>query len=190
MMNFFRHALFTVRGVTVRGGRKPHSFTRTHSPLPLTDLSSPIHFPLLRYPLPPFYLVCGRSSPPPALALCPSPNRHPFLYIPPSSHFVMKFKTSAEKARRQESVAREPRAGRGRRLGYLIETEVGAAIGKEPPRRSERSKASELFVEKHEVYSSCAPAASQTQDKGAAWAPYECCSRRACDHLQAVCLQI
>ena len=29
----------------------------------------------------------------------------------------------------------------------------------------ERSKASDLFVEKHEVYSSCAPAAPQTQDK-------------------------
>jgi hypothetical protein len=32
-----------------------------HSPIPLTDLSPPIHFPLLlRYPLPPFHL----TSPP------------------------------------------------------------------------------------------------------------------------------
>ena len=30
---------------------RSYSFTRTHSPLPLTNLSTSIHFPFLRYPL-------------------------------------------------------------------------------------------------------------------------------------------
>jgi hypothetical protein len=37
--------------------------SHTHSPITLTNLSPPIHFPLLRYPLPPIHLVCPRFSP-------------------------------------------------------------------------------------------------------------------------------
>jgi hypothetical protein len=61
--------------------------SHAHSPLPLTNLSPPIYFPLLRYLLPPLHLVCTRLSPSPALALCLSlgPHRPPLLYIPPSS---------------------------------------------------------------------------------------------------------
>ncbi len=53
---------------------RAYSFTRTRSPLPLTNLSLPISFPLLRYPLPPLHLVCARL-PPPASALSLSPHR-------------------------------------------------------------------------------------------------------------------
>ncbi len=52
--------------------------TRTHSPLPLTNLSPPIHFPLLRYSLPPLHLVCARPRHPPAL---PVSTPTPFLHI-------------------------------------------------------------------------------------------------------------
>jgi hypothetical protein len=45
---------------------------RTHSALPLTNLSPPIHFPLLRYSLPP--RVRGLAI----LQLYLSPHRHPF----------------------------------------------------------------------------------------------------------------
>ena len=38
-----------------------HAHTKpSHSPLPRTNLSPPIHFPLLRCPLPPLHLVCAR----------------------------------------------------------------------------------------------------------------------------------
>ncbi len=47
----------------------PYRFTYTHSPLPLTNLSSPLHFPLLRYPLPPIHLVCVRLHHPPLVFL-------------------------------------------------------------------------------------------------------------------------
>ena len=67
---------------------RAYSFTRTRSPLPLTNLSLPISFPLLRYPLPPLHLVCARLSPPPALPFRLPPHRHPFFYIPPSSRFI------------------------------------------------------------------------------------------------------
>jgi hypothetical protein len=39
-----------------------------------------IHFPLLRYPLPPLHLLCVR--PLPALHLSLAPHHHPFLYPP------------------------------------------------------------------------------------------------------------
>jgi hypothetical protein len=73
-----------------------------------------------------------------------------------------------------------------------IETEVRAAIGKEAPRRSERSTVSELFVEKQAVYSSCAPAASQTQDKVQRGLLLNVVvgERAAIIGLQAVCLRI
>jgi hypothetical protein len=61
---------------------------------PLANLSPPIHFPLLRYPLPPLHLVCVRLWPPPALALSLSPHRHPFLCIPPSSRCIRYNKSS------------------------------------------------------------------------------------------------
>jgi hypothetical protein len=41
----------------------------------------------LRYPIPPLHQVCA-LSPPPALALRLSLHRHPYLYVPPSSHFI------------------------------------------------------------------------------------------------------
>jgi hypothetical protein len=62
--------------------------SRAHAhPSHSQTLSPPIHFPLLRYPLPPLHLVCARLSPPPALDVSLSPHRHPFQYIPPSSCF-------------------------------------------------------------------------------------------------------
>ena len=60
--------------------------SNTHSPLPLTNNSPPTHVPLLRYPLPPFHLVCTRFWHPPDVTLILSPHRHPSLYIPPNSH--------------------------------------------------------------------------------------------------------
>ena len=59
-----------------------------HSPLPLTTLSPPIHFPLLRYPLPPLHLVCTRLLHPPALVLSLSPHPHPFSISPTSACFI------------------------------------------------------------------------------------------------------
>ncbi len=49
--------------------------SRAHSPLPLTNLSPPPRFPLLRYPLPPLHLVCARLCHPPVSALCHSQHR-------------------------------------------------------------------------------------------------------------------
>ena len=60
----------------------------TQSHLPITNFSSLIHFPFLRYPLPPLHLVCARLSPPPALAISLSYHRHPYLFLPPSSRFL------------------------------------------------------------------------------------------------------
>ncbi len=57
---------------------QPYSFTLTHSHIPLTNISSLLHFPLLRYPIPPIHLVCPRLSPPSALALSLSLHRHPY----------------------------------------------------------------------------------------------------------------
>ena len=62
---------------------EPLFFTRrTHSPLPLTKLSPPIHVPLLRYPLPPLHRVCVRLRHPSALVLCLSEHRHLFTSSP------------------------------------------------------------------------------------------------------------
>jgi hypothetical protein len=36
----------------------PNSFTHSNSPIQLTNLLSPIHFPFIRYSLPPVYLSC------------------------------------------------------------------------------------------------------------------------------------
>ena len=36
--------------------------SHAHSPIPLTNLSPPLHFPLLRYPLPPLHLVVGSGE--------------------------------------------------------------------------------------------------------------------------------
>jgi hypothetical protein len=64
------------------------SFSVTFSPhdprLFLFDcnLSSLIHFPLLRYPIPPLHLVSARLSPPAPLVFGLSLQRHPSLYIP------------------------------------------------------------------------------------------------------------
>ena len=49
---------------------------------------------LLWYPLPPLHLVSVRFSPPPYLAFSLSPHRHPSLYIPPSSLFILYNKSS------------------------------------------------------------------------------------------------
>ena len=62
--------------------------SHTHSPLPLTNFSSLIHFPFLRYPISPLHLVCARLSPPSALAISLSPHRHPYLYTPLISRFI------------------------------------------------------------------------------------------------------
>ena len=48
---------------------------RTLSHFPLTNISPPIYFPFLRYPLPPLHLVCARL-------------RHPFYISPHSSRFI------------------------------------------------------------------------------------------------------
>ena len=59
----------------------PNSFTHTHSPLPLTNFSSLIHFPLLRYHIPSLHLVCTKLSPP-ALSLSLSLHRQtPYEFI-------------------------------------------------------------------------------------------------------------
>ena len=42
-----------------------YSFTLAHSPLTFSNLSSPIFFPSLRYPLPALHLVCVRRLDPP-----------------------------------------------------------------------------------------------------------------------------
>ena len=58
--------------------------SRANSPLPLTNLSPPIHFPLLRYPLPPLHLVCVMLLHPPALALqVVSHHTDTLFHIPP-----------------------------------------------------------------------------------------------------------
>ena len=57
---------------------RSYSFTHTHSPLPLTNLSPPTHFPLLRYvPLPSLHLVCLRLHHPVKKGFHPcSTSRH------------------------------------------------------------------------------------------------------------------
>ena len=63
------------------------SRTHTHlshsqtSRLPFTSLS-------LVPPSPPLHLGCVRLHPPPVLALCPSPHRHPHNIFPPSPRFL------------------------------------------------------------------------------------------------------
>ncbi len=54
----------------------------------LIKISSLIHFPLLRHPIPPLHLVRASLPPPPALALSLSLHRHPYLCIPLSSRFI------------------------------------------------------------------------------------------------------
>ncbi len=61
------------------------SHTPFHSQTSLLRL---IHFPLVRYPIPPLHLVCARLSPPPALALRLSLHWSPYLHIPLSSGFI------------------------------------------------------------------------------------------------------
>ena len=58
-----------------------------HSPLPLTNFSSLIHFPLLRSPIPPIYLVCERLSIPPIFVISLSLHRDTdtSMYIIPQS---------------------------------------------------------------------------------------------------------
>ena len=46
----------------------PNLCKHTHSPLPLPKISSPLHFPLLGYHLPPLHKVCARFRRPQALA--------------------------------------------------------------------------------------------------------------------------
>jgi hypothetical protein len=58
-----------------------HSFSVTFFYFPLTNFSSLIHFPLLRYPIPTLHLVCVRLSPPPSLTFTLSLHRHPYLHI-------------------------------------------------------------------------------------------------------------
>jgi hypothetical protein len=61
-----------------------YTFTNTHSPLPLTNVSPPIHFPFLRYPLPPIHLVFVRIHHP-QLQLFVFDNFHIFH---PRSRFI------------------------------------------------------------------------------------------------------
>ena len=68
---------YSVRLLVFQTG-KLISFTSTHSPLPLTNLPPPLHFPLLRYPLPLLHLLCARLRHTQALALCLSQHRHLF----------------------------------------------------------------------------------------------------------------
>ena len=85
---------YSITSVSIQETKVPCVWTECVLTDPLTNVSHPIHFPLLRYPLPPLHLVCVRLWTPPALALSHSPHRHPFLCIPPSSRLIRYNKSS------------------------------------------------------------------------------------------------
>ena len=65
------------------------SHTHTHSSHSLVNLDSyPLPSGILRYPIPPFHLVCVRLSPPLTLAFSLSLHRHPYLCFPFRSRFI------------------------------------------------------------------------------------------------------
>ncbi len=72
----------------------PIAFKIIHSPHTLTNLSSRILLPRLRYPLPPIYPVCARHLDPLVLPFCLSKkHRHPNLCIPRRSRFICYYKS-------------------------------------------------------------------------------------------------
>ena len=69
--------------INLNKGGAPIAASHTHTlTLPVTNLSSHIHFPLLRPPIPPFHIVCAMLSVPPALALSLSLPTLLFIYSP------------------------------------------------------------------------------------------------------------
>jgi hypothetical protein len=87
-----RHHRYTVTVINLNIDGDPlTSYTHTHPSQSQTPTLSLIHFPVLRYPIPPLHLVCGRISPPPTSVLSLSIHRPPDIYVmvfPLSSRFI------------------------------------------------------------------------------------------------------